>query len=72
MIARSVANQIKYYVLAVSEWFSHGLHPLLKFTGSYATSPFSEALVRGSRALAPSASVRPIPDALDGRCRTVR
>jgi hypothetical protein len=25
MIARSAAYQIKYYVLAVSEWFSHGL-----------------------------------------------
>jgi len=27
MIARSAAHQIKYYVLAVSEWFSHGLDP---------------------------------------------
>src|ERR1700746_3045699 len=25
MIARSAAHQVKYYVLAVSEWFSHGL-----------------------------------------------
>jgi hypothetical protein len=27
MIARSSAHQIKYYVLAVSEWVSHGLDP---------------------------------------------
>jgi hypothetical protein len=27
MIAGSAAYQIKYYVLAVSEWFSHGLDP---------------------------------------------
>jgi hypothetical protein len=31
MIARSAAHQIKYYVLAVSEWFSHGLDPYRTF-----------------------------------------
>ena len=31
MVARSAAHQIKYYVLAVSEWFSHELDPLPTF-----------------------------------------
>jgi hypothetical protein len=41
MIARSAAYQIKYYVLAVSEWFSHGLgrkptieHPAATLNGA--------------------------------------
>jgi hypothetical protein len=35
MIARSAAHQIKYYVLAVSEWFSHGLDPFRTLGAAY-------------------------------------
>jgi hypothetical protein len=34
MIAGSAAYQIKYYVLAVSEWFSHGLGRTYPFQGA--------------------------------------
>ena len=39
MIAGSAAYQIKYYVLAVSEWFSHGLDPELTFLTGLAGGP---------------------------------